>query len=878
MARIMTSVLWLTALVSLQEFSNTMTEAQNVSVLSPETVTDSYGNSADESSNIKFVDATVNHRYKSEDSAQDDFGSLKPLYGLSSSLVRTSLPGEFPYEWIAKVKENKIDLANDWKKAAVDYLGYTIALVVGIVFFVLFPIVGMCFCCCRCCGRCGGRRVIKVATEAGHGDTCGRLTALSFLSAFTTMALVGSILMFVTNSNLSTSLKDFCNNDIDKLDDVSGFLNSTVQQAEQLVQVNFNFTLAVLFRDLDNIGYLLGKPVHDHVLEYTGLADTYRQIEALETDAIIINQNLKTLNDSRVIVVDKAKEFHNFTVSMSQTLDDMAKKYPNFQAGVSNRTIVTQFDAPQLPDEQKNLTAVSTFVQLGISSLTAESKAKLNEIPEKVQTQTSQQRKDLKKDVQKYEDEITKIIDNLKNMQTDVMKGVDIDKMKANVKDITDYVLQYEQYRWYGGLAMAGILMLVALLLSLGILFGFFGGNPADDPTERSAMSNAGGNLLVTAVILTFIFAWLTMLVTTVLFAGGAPADKFACGAVRDLSIFDKLLSDYNLLGDSGKNESWLGSKIYAGKQVSLKLSELMESCKNSEAAYSALKMEEANILNLSEATDYKKKFSIEGKIDGKSIDFGSINITTGQMMAFIDFMGAFDMNYAAYNKTFQIDPVAPSTRVLESLISFNETQKPGPPLQGELEKVITEFQRNLSSDGKLLQTHIERMKDAVNRIKVATKEPPSKTLSNKCDTLKRSLKDVELNMSTNALIAFNKSVKTFENRLMSILDTFVSVLENAVKKKIGICRPLWNIYNDVAVQGICHSVVETLNTWWCTIGWTSFFLVMSICAAVKLSKHFRRMRYFVNKSGNNFNKKAPSKTHHFKNKICQADLPYEKY
>jgi hypothetical protein len=31
-----------------------------------------------------------------------------------------------------------------------------VCLVVGIVFVVLMPFVGFCFCCCRCCGNCGG--------------------------------------------------------------------------------------------------------------------------------------------------------------------------------------------------------------------------------------------------------------------------------------------------------------------------------------------------------------------------------------------------------------------------------------------------------------------------------------------------------------------------------------------------------------------------------------------------------------------------------------------------------------------------------------------------------------------------------------------------
>lgn len=37
-----------------------------------------------------------------------------------------------------------------------------------------------------------------------------------------------------------------------------------------------------------------------------------------------------------------------------------------------------------------------------------------------------------------------------------------------------------------------------------------------------------------------------------------------------------QLLDDYNIFGGADKNKSWLGSKIYAGKNVSLQLSDLM--------------------------------------------------------------------------------------------------------------------------------------------------------------------------------------------------------------------------------------------------------------------------------------------------------------
>ncbi|BFY97633.1 hypothetical protein BsWGS_00673 [Bradybaena similaris] len=876
MTGIITSLIWMVALISLKESFNSHASAQSVDVtiLDPETLSDADGNTADKNSNITFADIADNRTYKSHENPEDDFGPIRPLYDLSGSLVRSALPGGFPFEWISKVKDGKIDIGNDWKKIAVDYLGYIIALAVGVVFFVVFPIVGLCFCCCRCCGNCGGRRVIKAATEAGHGDKCGRLTALSLLSVFKIMALVGSILMLVTNFNLSTSIKSFCNNDIDKLDDVDGFLNTTVQQAERLVQGNFNFTLAVVFRDLDNIGHLLGVPVRDGVLRDTGLGVTYTQIDNLESDAKTMDKNLKIVNDSKAVVVEKAELFHNFTVSMSKTLEDMAKNDSNFNTRVANRTITTKFDASQLPDETYKLMALDGFVKQGISSLTAESKKNLNEIPEKVQNETLNQRADLKKEVHSYEDEITKVIDNLKSMRTDVMKGVDVDKMKGNLKDYTDKLLQYDQYRWYGGLGIAGVLMVVVLLSLLGISFGFFGGNSAVDPAERSGLSNAGGNMLVAAVVLTFIFAWLTMILTTVLFAVGAPVDKFACGALRDLSTVDKLLDDYNILGGGGKNKSWLGSKIFAGKNVSLQLSDLMESCKNSETAYSALKMEEANIFNLSEVTDYKKKFNVDGKIDGSIITFEDINITTGPMMQFIDFMKTFDMNYTAYNETFIIDPVEPSKQLLTKLYDFKANQNPTGNLKADLDNAITEFEKNINSSGETLLNHSKMIQDAVERIRQTTKEPTHNTLRDKCDRLQQSLHNIEQNLSTIAREVFNVSVKAFETRLTHILDTFIADLENAVKNKIGVCRPLWNLYNDVAVQGICHSLVGTLNTWWCAMGWTSFFLVTSICAAVKLSKHFRRMTYSDNKSHNKSSEKSPKNKHHFKNKIAHSDSP----
>lgn len=36
-------------------------------------------------------------------------------------------------------------------------LGFLVCVAIGLLFVVVVPLAGCCFCCCRCCGRCGGR-------------------------------------------------------------------------------------------------------------------------------------------------------------------------------------------------------------------------------------------------------------------------------------------------------------------------------------------------------------------------------------------------------------------------------------------------------------------------------------------------------------------------------------------------------------------------------------------------------------------------------------------------------------------------------------------------------------------------------------------------
>lgn len=46
-------------------------------------------------------------------------------------------------------------------------MGFLVCAAIGLLFILLMPLGGLCFCCCRCCGRCGGRKYQKQDQRMG---------------------------------------------------------------------------------------------------------------------------------------------------------------------------------------------------------------------------------------------------------------------------------------------------------------------------------------------------------------------------------------------------------------------------------------------------------------------------------------------------------------------------------------------------------------------------------------------------------------------------------------------------------------------------------------------------------------------------------------
>ena len=92
---------------------------------------------------------------------------------------------------------------------------------------------------------------------------------------------------------------------------------------------------------------------------------------------------------------------------------------------------------------------------------------------------------------------------------------------------ITFIIFMIIIFSMYGGIGLSCVLLLVVLLNYLGLMFGACGERAYED--AGACNKGVGANFLMAGVGFTFIFSWLLMLLTTILFIVGGPTETEIC-------------------------------------------------------------------------------------------------------------------------------------------------------------------------------------------------------------------------------------------------------------------------------------------------------------------------------------------------------------
>ncbi|WAR20767.1 PROM1-like protein [Mya arenaria] len=311
-------------------------------VFTPEILSDAAGNTADSASMITWAGWPATDGYLLSEPSRISEG-LSTYYSMVHGFIDAVFAKGFPDDVLELVMtQNFTSFNTDVVSTNVTFFaGFACTIVVGLLFILIFPIVACCFCCCRCC---------VINSIDGTVD--------------------------------------------DSINDVKVFTNNTVVEAKHVIGTNFNFTIDVIFRDIDNIDVLLGIPVRDEIKTETNISFALATAGTIVTEMDDVDSALTNVENTMTELTTSINALNESLANITTSMDDIFANCPACPvAGRPDYSSATvSIDMSQFPNDDM-ASARSSMDDAKNTNMTDEiQKAELevDNIPETVKNDSNQ--------------------------------------------------------------------------------------------------------------------------------------------------------------------------------------------------------------------------------------------------------------------------------------------------------------------------------------------------------------------------------------------------------------------------------------------------------------------------------------------------------
>uniref|UniRef100_A0A672NYH2 Prominin-1-A-like n=1 Tax=Sinocyclocheilus grahami TaxID=75366 RepID=A0A672NYH2_SINGR len=424
---------------------------------------------------------------------------------------------------------------DDYKKVCVCFaiyyeLGFIVLSVLGVIFVLFMPVVGLFICVCRCCENCGGEMHQR---QKKNGD-CLRGFYMATLMATSVFLAVGVTIAYAANQNITNQIKSTRRLVSTNIRDLKSFANHTPVQIDYL-SAQYTTAKNKVLSDLDNIGNLLGGQIHNQ----------------LEREVVPALDNALRMTAVKVEGAIKGKS--------------------------------------QLPDVEAPLASLDSVLKTDLSNIVQKGYSSFNDTPRLVREQTKEILSEVKGLLDKSGGEIvafTKMfpvepaLENFTKFLTESQK---------NIEAYYPQIDQLDFYRWIGCVVICCMVVLVPTFNFLGLLCGSCGYDKNATPTTRGCLSNTGGNLLMASVGFSFIFSWVLMGVVVTSFIVGGNVEKLVCEPLANRQIF-KIIDTPYMVHPTKKN--FLPGMLFQDPNIDLTIGSMYRDCYENNGLYSALQLE----------------------------------------------------------------------------------------------------------------------------------------------------------------------------------------------------------------------------------------------------------------------------------------------
>ncbi|XP_075276701.1 prominin-1 isoform X6 [Opisthocomus hoazin] len=781
-------------------------------------------------------------------------GPIGILFKIVHAFLYVVQPNSFPQDLIRKLAQHKFgNTQGDYQKPenvvltlqAIYYeIGFILSAALGLLFILLLPLVGLCFCMCRCCDNCGGEMHQRQKKNAD----CQRSCFATFLFVASLIISVGVLCAYAANQHLTNQVRGAKKLVNSNFKDLKIFLNDTPAQIDYLVS-QYNTTKDKALSDLNNVGPLLGNRVQEQLGKEVRPA-----LDAALTMAGAIRETKEALENVSVsveVLQEGTERLHaNLTdvkMHLSNTLNDSACSAAQaastcniIRNSLNQLNINANFSG--LPGVSSQLAKVNDVLQIDLSSLVQKGYAAFNDTPDLVVNQTRNILSDIKNVLESIGSNITTFTKTLPVQKILADLTIYLTQSEAYVQDYFPVVEQYDFYRWLGCLILCCMVVLILVFYYLGLLCGTCGYDKHASPTTRGCISNTGGNFLMAGVGFSFLFSWVLMIVVVLTFITGGNVEKLVCEPFEDRTLFKVLDTPY-LLNQHWKN--YLSGILFKNPNINLTFEKVYSDCKENKGIYTSLHLE--HLLNINEFLNismYTEDVAL--KIEHIQINLSKIilldEIGKENLLNFSS-SGIEGINFAAY-----LTEINKSVTKVDLLSFANDLEARADQLpKGALENALKGHANNIRM---IHNQQVVPLEQAMKYVKArSTLNQSIRLLKRTSSELMVKVKNVisavnaaQLLINNNASLVIVQETKKYMDTIVGYFEQYVEWVKESIAMEVAACKPIANVIDTAVDIFLCSYITDSVNTFWFGLGGSSIFLIPAIIFAVKLSKYYRRM------------------------------------
>ncbi|XP_030758746.1 prominin-like protein isoform X4 [Sitophilus oryzae] len=784
------------------------------------------------STDVNYTDYNAKTDYLSVNTSFETKG-MAGLYNITTLFIKAVMPKDILMQGLVTVDKNKqIHLTYDYA----DLMWYYQTLVALLVFLalcvVLFPLFFLFFCCCRCCcGNCGARSQPADKKK----DLCKKLCQGTVLIVLATGLLFGVVCAFVSNEQMQEGIRDFPNNMNNSIQDTGKYLNHTSGEINHLLVDNYNEFSDALFGVLDNASVAVTSQLEEYsnatamlqLLDFAhNLTNVQTTLEDLKTSSNRLRVYASQLNDA----LRKVKK--DLTTTLQDCKLDPCNAVRNnvslLQTNIDFNKYVDRY-FPRLPDLSDSITSIEGLGIEDIQTAAENGNENLNnvkkQIADSLKTGIGSAKSQITKSGQDIKTKMNDVTDMINEFQTSLTSTTKEPLEKAN-----DYIAKYGMYRYYAGLTVACVLLLVTVCIALGLICGICGKRP-DGFSDNCCNKGAGSQFLICAVVIMFIFGFVISVMTLVSVVVGIVSDKAVCSTFKN---------------PSGSNIMQVLDDLVEFDSFKVSFSSMLKNCHSNQSVYTTFNLKDkfniAEVRSQFNISEQLSEFNLNKSMfdNFKILDEGNMrimdnlkNFQTPNLDKFTDELSAKFTNYNLNQL---------SDKIQEVIDTMKKTQDPG------YEDTI----RNLQLSQLHLSTYNEKILDPMRNL--ATQVMTNATELDSMlkmgsdsfndavnDLLDKIVKaqDYLLNHGADSLINITDN---FKGTIITLVDGYMDRVEYQITNEVGTCGPLSAVINST-LTSTCDKILLPWNGFWFSMFWSILLYIVTIVVAIKLATLYQKYK-----------------------------------